>query len=99
MRQGMGIHGLTLVQKQMELSKIKEADLNKFEAIINDKNLETKALLRKAVTYRKVEQIGTSYLYNSIKMGFNEATAIEWLNDPSNSGHRLSIVESVKEAR
>ncbi len=84
--------------KLMALSEIKDNRLEKFVELANDPNLATKALLRKAVTYRAIDKEGNSYFIADKKIGSTEKEAIGYLNDAINQGVRAKIVENINAA-
>lgn len=96
---GMAVYNLTDIQKQVELAKIKDKDYAAFEEILKDKNLENKALINKAITFKKIERVGTAYFYNGIAMGRSILEACLWLDDSANSHHKLILIEALEAYR
>lgn len=91
---GVGINtaGFSIVQKEMELEKFKDAFPTKFEELIKDPNLETKALIRKAVEVSVITQEGNSYFLDSKVIGSTLLDAVGYLSNPANQTDKLTII-------
>lgn len=93
---GMNILNMTNIQKEMELEKIKNKDPEGFKTLLDDKRLETKALVRKAITYRLMENDNGVHIYNGNVIGNTLENAIAWIDDPNNSTSKIALVEKIK---
>lgn len=94
---GINISALSDVQKQMELEKLKDQDLFRFQELITDPSLETKALIRKAVTYGIIIQDGNSYFLDSKVIGSTLQQAVGYLENPANQADKLLVTERIKQ--
>lgn len=91
---GVGINtaGFSVVQKEMELEKFKDAFPTKFEELIKDPNLETKALIRKAVELSVINQEGNSYFLDSKVIGSTLLDTVGYLSNPANQTDKLTVI-------
>lgn len=91
---GVGINtaGYSIVQKEMELEKFKDAFPTKFEELVKDPNLETKALIRKAVELSVINQEGNSYFLDSKVIGSSLLDTVGYLSNPANQTDKLTII-------
>lgn len=94
---GMNVIGLSDIQKKMELKKFVAKYPTQFRDMVEDKQLETKALLRRAVTFKKILHEGTSYIYNGKMIGNSETAAVAWLDDASNNDDKTIIIVAINE--
>jgi len=96
---GLGdtIYGMSGVKKQLEVEKIKDKSPVAFKEAILDKDLETKALIRKGVKYSKIRHEGTAYFIGNKAMGNGERQAVLWLNDPNNSDEKVMLIAAIKQ--
>jgi len=95
---GLNTFNMNDVQKEMELNNIKEKNLAEFDRLISDPDLETKAMIHKAVTSRNIILDGDStYILDDKIIGTSLKGAVAWLNDPNNSNKRLILAERLKE--
>lgn len=94
---GMNVYGLTELQKKMELKKFVDKYPTQFRELANDKQLETKALLRRAVKFGRVLHEGTSYIYNGKLIGNSDVAAVAWLDDPNNNDDKTFIISALNE--
>lgn len=69
--------------------------LKKFLSVVNDDNLEQKALLYKLDSEGIIEKNGNSYFFGGEVMGV-EVEAIAWLKNPANSKSLLQMNEKLK---
>lgn len=72
------------VDKEMQLYDLADKRPVLFNAYLDDKNIEHKALLTKAITYLVVVKEGNDYFYDSENLG-SETAAISWLTNPVKS--------------
>lgn len=94
---GMSIKGLTPIQKQMELEKLKNRNLSRFGEIVKDSHLQTKALIRRAIDVGALTQEGNSFFLDSKVIGSNLMQAVAHLEAPANNKDRLIVEERVKQ--
>jgi hypothetical protein len=94
---GINLDGLSDIQKQMELEKLKDKDLFRFEELITDPSLETKALIRKAVTHGIIIQDGNSYFLDSKVIGSTLQQAVGYLENAANQADKLLVTERIKQ--
>lgn len=95
---GMNIAGLTKIQKNMELERLKNKNISRFKEIISDENLQVKALIRRAVNTGSLVQDGNSYFLDNKVIGSSLMQAVSYLQSPSNQKDRFLVEERVKEA-
>lgn len=97
--EGMIITGMSPIQREMELEKVKNKDLVKFKEYVDDPHLELKALIRKAITYSisSLKLEGNTYFYGNIALGGLSDT-IGWFSDPNNVRERQVISEMIKQS-
>lgn len=69
--------------------------LTNFVKVVNDENLEQKAMLYKLDAEGIIEKNGNSYFFGGEVMG-TEKEAVEWLKNPINSKSLLQINEKLK---
>jgi hypothetical protein len=93
---GINIAGLSPTQKQMELEKMKDKDLFRFQDIVTDPSLETKALIRKAVSAGVLIQDGNSYFLDSKVLGSNLQQTVGYLENSANQQDKLLVIERIK---
>jgi hypothetical protein len=94
---GISIYGMTEIQKQLELQKIKDKNLRGFKDLVEDRYLENKAIIRKGVTFGKIVQEGNAYFYNGVGMGKTLMEAVLWLDDKANSHHKVILLEALSQ--
>jgi hypothetical protein len=94
---GISVTGLTKIQKQMELEEMKKRDLSRFDEILKDEFLETKALIRSAIATGSLIQEGNSYFLDNKVIGSSLKQAVGYLKSPENQLDRLKIQERIKE--
>jgi hypothetical protein len=93
---GIVTTSLSDIQKEMELEKVKNRDLMKFKEILEDKQLELKALIRNAISAgSKLTLEGNTYFFGSKALGSLTDT-IGYFNDPNNAKDRQIIIEALK---
>lgn len=92
---GISIHGLSDIQKEMELEKVKNEQTLLFGEILKDSKLEIKSLLRRAVTRGELVVEGNTYFLGNKMLG-DITSAIHYYNDPNNSHARMILVEKLK---
>lgn len=82
-------------KKDAPADKKGKTGIDKFLEVINDENLEHKALLYKYLSLGVIERNGNSYFFGGEVMG-NETEAVHWLKNPANSKSLLQMNERVK---
>lgn len=94
---GMNIIGMTNTQKEMELEKLKEANVFTFEKLLEDRSLEMKAVIRKCISrgVGKVTLEGNTYFYGNKALGTLEQT-IAYFSDPNNIRDRQIIQTAIQ---
>ena len=93
--QGTSVINWTDVQKQVELERIKNKNLAGFKAIIDDRYLANKAIIKKGVTFQKIKEESGTYFYNGKAMGRTLIEACLWLEDDANSYDKLILLEAI----
>lgn len=95
---GTGVSTLSMsqVQQEMEIERIKDRDLVKFQKIMEDTHLETKALIRKSVERGTIIQEGNSYFLDSKVIGASIKEAVGYLESAANQKDKLIIIERNK---
>jgi hypothetical protein len=97
---GLIITSLSPIQREMELEKVKEKNINKFSEILSDQFLELKATIRKAISYgvSQLKLEGNTYFYGNVALGELDG-AIGYFSDPSHVRERQVLNEAVKQSK
>lgn len=93
--EGISISGLTPIQKEMELEKVKNKNFEKFNEVITDPDLQIKSLLRKALGAGSLDLQGTTYFLGNKAIGSLKET-ISYYRDPVNVKDRQLLEISIK---
>ena len=89
------------LNKEMFLDELKTRDVVKFIKVVNDSQLQTKALLRQALEASEISLEGSHYFLNEENIG-TEKSALSFLENPANSAKvatlkaRLENFENLK---
>jgi hypothetical protein len=92
---GVSVYNWTDIQKQVELEKVKNRNLGAFKAILDDRYLENKSIIKKGVTFKKIVEESGTYFYNGKGMGRTLNEACLWLDDPANSYDKIILLEAI----
>ena len=79
------------------MKEIKESPAN-FLNIVNDKQLETKALIQELHSAGMIRKVKYTYLSDDVKLGDNLEEAALFLEDPNNSDVLLTLKSRLKHA-
>lgn len=94
---GINIESLiTQEEKELELEKIKDRDLAAFEKMLKDPNLQSKGIIKKAVTRGIIEIQGNSYYYMDKSIGSTLLEAVSWLENPNNATTKMKLLDQIK---
>lgn len=92
---GISIAGLSDIQKEMKLEVIKNENLDEFIKVVNDEDLQFKAVLRKAVSVGKLDIQGETYFYGNKAIG-NLNDTIGYFKNPNNIKDYQIILQAIK---
>ena len=92
---GVSVYNWTDLQKQVELEKVKNRNLGAFKAILDDRYLANKSIIKKGVTFKKIVEESGTYFYNGKGMGRTLNEACLWLDDPANSYDKIILLEAI----
>ncbi len=93
---GINISGLTKIQKNMELEKLKNKSLSRFQEICQDTHLQVKSLIRKATNIGALQQEGNSFFLDSKVIGSSLMQAVGYLTAPANQKDKMLLEERIK---
>lgn len=79
------------VEKKMMFKQLADKRPNKLITLSEDKDLEDKAFLNRALTYLVITKEGNDYYYLNENMGSEEKGALSWLKKPEKSGSVAAI--------
>lgn len=96
---GINVNVLSPSQRELELERLKDKNPSRFVEIMNDPHLETRALIRKAVSYGAIMQDGNSYFLDSKVIGSSLKETIGYLENAANQKDKLIVIERVKELK
>lgn len=86
-----------LTEKEIYLDKKLDQDPSEFLKKFNDPNLETKALLKKAISGSQVTIEGENYFLGETNLG-PIRSAVEWLKAPENSAKVVALKSRLENA-
>lgn len=92
---GIVITGLSDVQKEMEIEKLKNKNFALFESVIKDEDLKLKALIRKSLSVGKLDLQGETYFLGNKAIGDLKAT-IGYYKDPAHVKDRQLLEIAIK---
>lgn len=73
-----------------------EEDASKFISLVEDKNRESKVLLKDLVDHGILTKNKTAYKYGKDFLGHNEETTIQYLNDPENQSLKITLIQELE---
>lgn len=85
------------VEKRMLLKALVDKRPKKLIELSEDKDLEDKAFLAKALAYLEITKEGNDYYYLNENMGTEERGALAWVRKPEKSGSVMQIKSRLQE--
>lgn len=87
---------VTKEDKELELERIKDADMEGFSKLLKDSHLGIKGIIKKAVNRGLIEVQGETYFYMDKSLGNTLMDVVGYFENQSNATQKIKLMEAIK---